>query len=185
MTETVLPKEVLENIQPEYVAPLVAFLCHDSCEETGSLFEVGAGYVAKLRWQRTAGHLFPLKEFTVENIKSKWDKITDFEKNPTYPASNLELMEIISQNFGSGKTADGGSKADEIFGMMYTYLSQGNGKDIVPKVNAIFAFEITKTKGFNMRQLFGLIQSIKNMFIEIKLYKYNKDTQKILSKTGK
>jgi 3-hydroxyacyl-CoA dehydrogenase/3a,7a,12a-trihydroxy-5b-cholest-24-enoyl-CoA hydratase len=50
MTETVLPKEVLENIKPEYVAPLVAFLCHDSCEETGSLFEVGAGYVAKLRW---------------------------------------------------------------------------------------------------------------------------------------
>jgi 3-hydroxyacyl-CoA dehydrogenase/3a,7a,12a-trihydroxy-5b-cholest-24-enoyl-CoA hydratase len=50
MTETVLPKEVLENIKPEYVAPLVAFLCHDSCEETGSLFEVGAGYIAKLRW---------------------------------------------------------------------------------------------------------------------------------------
>jgi len=50
MTETVLPKEVLENIKPEYVAPLVAYLCHDSCEETGSLFEVGAGYVAKLRW---------------------------------------------------------------------------------------------------------------------------------------
>jgi hypothetical protein len=36
-----------------------------------------------------------------------------------------------------------------------------------------------------MRQLFGLIQSIKNMFIEIKLYKYNKDTQKILDKIGK
>lgn len=50
MTETVLPKEVLVNLAPEYVAPLVAWLCHDQCEETGSLFEVGAGYVAKLRW---------------------------------------------------------------------------------------------------------------------------------------
>lgn len=50
MTETVLPKEVLANIQPEYVAPLIAYLCHESSEETGSLFEVGAGYVAKLRW---------------------------------------------------------------------------------------------------------------------------------------
>jgi hypothetical protein len=96
MTETVLPKEVLANIQPEYVAPLVAFLCHDSCEETGSLFEVGAGYVAKLRWQRTAGHLFPLKEFTIENIKSKWDTIVDFEKGATNPTSNLEMMEVIS-----------------------------------------------------------------------------------------
>ena len=50
MTETVLPKEVLDNIKPEYVAPLVAYLVHDSCEENGGLFEVGAGYVTKLRW---------------------------------------------------------------------------------------------------------------------------------------
>jgi hypothetical protein len=34
-------------------------------------------------------------------------------------------------------------------------------------------------------KLLKLIQSIKNLFVEIKLYKYNKDTQKILDKTGK
>ena len=96
MTETVLPKEVLENIKPEFVAPLVAYLCHESSEETGGLFEVGAGYVAKLRWQRTAGVLFPLKDFNPENIKAKWDQITDFEKDATFPASNLEMMEVIS-----------------------------------------------------------------------------------------
>ena len=44
-------------------------------------------------------------------------------------------------------TADAGLKADEIFGMMFTYLAQGNGKDLIGKVNAIYAFEITKTKG--------------------------------------
>jgi len=156
MTETVLPKEVLANIQPEYVAPLVAYLCHESCEETGSLFEVGAGYVAKLRWNRTAGHLFPLKDFTIENIKGKWEKITDFEKDSTFPTSNLEMMEVISQNFGSGKTADGGSKADEIFGMMHTYLAQGHGKDLIGKVNAIYAFEITKTKGGKVEAVYEI-----------------------------
>ena len=46
----------------------------------------------------------------------------------------------------SSYTADG-LRADEIFGMMFTYLSQGNGKDLIPKVNAIYALEITKTKG--------------------------------------
>ena len=47
MTETVMPKELTEALKPEFVAPLVAYLVHDSCEESGSLFEVGAGYVAK------------------------------------------------------------------------------------------------------------------------------------------
>jgi len=31
--------------------------------------------------------------------------------------------------------------------MMYTYLAEGNGKEVVPKVGAIFGFEITKAKG--------------------------------------
>lgn len=50
MTETVLPPQALEMLKTEYVVPLVAYLAHDSCEETGSIFEVAAGYCAKLRW---------------------------------------------------------------------------------------------------------------------------------------
>jgi len=50
MTETVMPKELVEALKPDYVAPLVAVLCHENCPETGSLIEVGAGYIAKERW---------------------------------------------------------------------------------------------------------------------------------------
>jgi NAD(P)-dependent dehydrogenase (short-subunit alcohol dehydrogenase family)/putative sterol carrier protein len=156
MTETVLPKEVLANIQPEYVAPLVAYLCHESSEETGGLFEVGAGYVAKLRWQRTAGKLFALKDFTVENVAKNWETITDFEKDATFPTSNLEFMEVISQNFGSGKASGTAISADEIFGMMHTYLAQGLGKELIPKVAAIYAFEITKTKGGKVEAVYEI-----------------------------
>ena len=56
-------------------------------------------------------------------------------------------MAIVAGGIEPGKTADEGLKSDEIFGMMYTYLAEGNGKDIVPKVGATFAFEITKAKG--------------------------------------
>ena len=44
----------------EYVAPLVAYLAHSSCEESGSFFETSAGSYKKLRWERTEGlNLFP------------------------------------------------------------------------------------------------------------------------------
>ncbi len=39
LTETVMPEEILENLKPEFVSPLVLFLCHDSCTETGAVFE--------------------------------------------------------------------------------------------------------------------------------------------------
>jgi hypothetical protein len=39
--------ELVAALKPEYVAPLVAYLCHEDTEETGGLFEVGAGWVSK------------------------------------------------------------------------------------------------------------------------------------------
>lgn len=50
MTETVLPKEALANLDPKFIVPLVGYLASDACEETGSLFEIAAGYIGKLRW---------------------------------------------------------------------------------------------------------------------------------------
>jgi hypothetical protein len=32
--------QLLEKLKPEYVSPLVAYLCHDSCKENGQVFEV-------------------------------------------------------------------------------------------------------------------------------------------------
>jgi len=55
MTETVMPADVIQALKPEYVAPFVAYLVHESCEDNGALYEVGAGFVARNRWQRSAG----------------------------------------------------------------------------------------------------------------------------------
>lgn len=43
MTATALPEDLVRALHPEYVAPLVAYLCHESCDESGGLFEVVAG----------------------------------------------------------------------------------------------------------------------------------------------
>jgi len=84
MTETVLPPSVLEMLKPEYVVPLVAYLCHSSCQETGSIFEVGGGFVSKLRWQRSEGAFFDLP-FTASQVKERFQEITDFTQNVEYP----------------------------------------------------------------------------------------------------
>ena len=52
MLESVKSSETLKLVHPDWVIPLVAYLSHKSCSETGGLFQVGGGFVAKLRWQR-------------------------------------------------------------------------------------------------------------------------------------
>jgi NAD(P)-dependent dehydrogenase (short-subunit alcohol dehydrogenase family)/acyl dehydratase/predicted lipid carrier protein YhbT len=101
LTETILPKEVTEALKPEYVSPLVAVLCHESSQENGGLFEVGGGFISKLRWQRTEGARFKLgRNITPELVQSHWERITDFGK-ATFPADVAEATQPVMENLGS------------------------------------------------------------------------------------
>ncbi|KII89897.1 hypothetical protein PLICRDRAFT_40080 [Plicaturopsis crispa FD-325 SS-3] len=86
MTETVMPPEMLTNLKPEYVAPFVAAVSHpDGPDASGRIFEVGAGFVAELRWERSNGTVFKTDAtFTPSAVKEKWSELTDFSK-PDYP----------------------------------------------------------------------------------------------------
>lgn len=160
MTETVMPKEVVDALKPEFVAPFVAYLCHDSCQDTGALYEVGAGFVARQRWNRTEGVQYDVEKLSPESIRDKWAHVNSFEKGSTYPTSNQEMMAVVMNNIEArqkakaseaktapAETKSSGLKSENIFGMMATYLNQGLGKDLIPKVASTFGFEITATKG--------------------------------------
>lgn len=96
LTETVMPPELLKHLQPEAVSPLVAWLCHEDCKETKGLFEVGAGYMAKLRWERTKGHLFPLgKKISVDDVAARWNKITDFSESEHPTSINQSMLPVL------------------------------------------------------------------------------------------
>ena len=104
MTESVMPAEILENLKPEFVAPLVLYLTHEAAQEAGSLFEVGAGFIAKLRWERSKGAIFKTDAtFTPAAVQAKWPQITDF-KNAEHPGSIMDVdwMGILEQAKAQG-----------------------------------------------------------------------------------
>ncbi|XP_029475979.1 peroxisomal multifunctional enzyme type 2 [Rhinatrema bivittatum] len=96
LTQTVMPPDLLDALKPEYVAPLVLWLCHESCQENGSLFEVGAGWIGKLRWERSLGAIVQGKNQLVspEAVQEQWGKITDFA-NATKPRTIEESMNTL------------------------------------------------------------------------------------------
>ncbi|MEO3759798.1 SDR family oxidoreductase [Mycobacterium sp. B14F4] len=76
MTEDILPKEVLEKLTPEYVAPVVAQLCTEELPETASIFIVGGGKVQRTALFQNEGLTFDHVP-SVDEVAAKWGEITD------------------------------------------------------------------------------------------------------------
>lgn len=102
MTATVLPPDMMELLKPDYIAPFVAYLCHESCEDTGGLFEVAAGWCSKTRWERSAGHFFDLKNLSVESIRDGWSNVVDFENGESeHPETTQTIFPKLMQQLNS------------------------------------------------------------------------------------
>ena len=100
----------MEGMRPDLVAPVVAWLCHESCQDNGSVIEAAAGWAGKresqrviissrqlkknyrflVRWQRARGCVLRDSAddpIVPEAVRDNWDKITDFT-DALYPKAN-------------------------------------------------------------------------------------------------
>lgn len=93
-----MPPDILDNLKPDWVVPLVAVLVHSSnTSETGSIFEVGGGHVAKLRWERAKGALLKTgPTLTPGAILKKWSNVNDFSE-PSYPSGVADFMTLLEE----------------------------------------------------------------------------------------
>ncbi|KAG9314887.1 hypothetical protein JVU11DRAFT_3989 [Chiua virens] len=105
MTETIMPPEILKKLKPEFVVPFVAAVCHpDGQNASGRVFEVGAGFVAENRWERSKGNIWKTDEtFTPSAVKLKWSEVCDFSdsRHPqlvTDVESTLEVASTLPPN---------------------------------------------------------------------------------------
>jgi NAD(P)-dependent dehydrogenase (short-subunit alcohol dehydrogenase family) len=76
MTQDIMPPEVLEKLTPEYVAPVVGYLCTEECADNGSIFIVGGGKVQRTALFQNEGANFE-KPPTVQDVAAHWSEITD------------------------------------------------------------------------------------------------------------
>lgn len=98
MLSGLLPEEWIQKLKPELVSPLVAYLCHESCTETGGLYEAGAGKYCKVRWQRADGlDLSNNSLVSIDDINSGFAAIDDFN-HAHYPEeimqAGMHLLDI-------------------------------------------------------------------------------------------
>jgi NAD(P)-dependent dehydrogenase (short-subunit alcohol dehydrogenase family) len=88
MTEHILPAEMKAAMSPDLVAPMVAYLCHESCRVSGEIFVARSGYFARNLIVETAG--CNIDDPSIESIAANLDRIMD-TKSWTVPDSAIQL----------------------------------------------------------------------------------------------
>ncbi|MGD8972097.1 MAG: SDR family NAD(P)-dependent oxidoreductase, partial [Desulfobacterales bacterium] len=97
LTEDVMPPDLFEKSKPEFVAPVVMYLCSERCNETGAIFNSGMGYFN--RATILTGPTVQLGDAenppTPELIHKNWDKINSLGGGKEMEDANTAIFALI------------------------------------------------------------------------------------------
>ncbi|KAI6194826.1 D-family protein [Aphelenchoides besseyi] len=82
LSDTILSPEQREALKPEYITPMVTYLCSSDCRETGKVFEAGGSHFGQIKTYRTRGLV--ISNPTAETVRDGWSAITDQEDPLSY-----------------------------------------------------------------------------------------------------
>ncbi|XP_038210998.1 peroxisomal multifunctional enzyme type 2 [Zerene cesonia] len=126
LTEDILPPDMFQAMKPELIAPVVAYMVHDSFEDNGIIIDSTLGFAHKAHLVRSKGTPLrnkPSDPVTIESVKEKWsdvvnmssakriDKITEVTLDLVQGLQEFEdRSKLDSQNPSHWSTASYNSK---------------------------------------------------------------------------
>ncbi|MBS7701379.1 MULTISPECIES: SDR family NAD(P)-dependent oxidoreductase [unclassified Chelatococcus] len=95
MTEALLDSETAEAMKPEYVAPMVAYLCSEACSESGGIFTAGARHFAINRMVHGRGVTFGEGTPDVDDIATRIDEIVSLDGAQAFPSIGEQTARLM------------------------------------------------------------------------------------------
>ncbi|MFC1753154.1 SDR family oxidoreductase [Thermoproteota archaeon] len=103
LTEGIMPPNIVEALRPELVSPLVGYLCSKECKETGYIYSIGGGLIARVAYVEGEGvFIGPNVEISIEDVQAKMTEINDLTNAKEKPNATAQLGPVI-EKLGLGK----------------------------------------------------------------------------------
>jgi len=99
MTEDIMPPEVFQKLNPEFVTPVVLYLCSETCTDSGRILCAGAGLVQTAFILVNDGAFLGGEPSTPEAVAEHWAKITEqsnLKKLNNVMDQSMEIMKHYS-----------------------------------------------------------------------------------------
>ena len=150
LTEDVMPPDMFEKARPEFVVPIVAYLCSDECAESGAIFNAGMGYFNRAAIFTGSGAQIGDVDNppSVEQIEANWKDINTISGTKELADVNAAFMDLITPAPAETKENEDTPAADKpdvqaIFDNMAATFKA----DAAAGVAVVFQFTITGPGG--------------------------------------
>ncbi len=149
LTEDVLPPDLFEKLKPEFVAPLVLYLCSDQCRVTGALYNAGMGYFNRAAIVTGPGTVVgDGKEIpTPETVAANMEKIKSLDKAEEFPNATAAFGPMLAafSPKKEGETPESGGELT-VEGI-FKALPSAFQADRASGVAVVFQFDISGSEG--------------------------------------
>jgi NAD(P)-dependent dehydrogenase (short-subunit alcohol dehydrogenase family)/putative sterol carrier protein len=97
LTEDVLPPDFAQKLKPEFVAPLVLYLCSEQCTDSGLILNAGMGHYSRAAVVNGPGIWLGEEQIPeMGDIHRGWNQIDSLRGAQTYHDANAALMDMLS-----------------------------------------------------------------------------------------
>jgi 3-hydroxy-3-methylglutaryl CoA synthase/NAD(P)-dependent dehydrogenase (short-subunit alcohol dehydrogenase family) len=97
LTEDVLPPDFIDRLKPEYVAPLVLYLCSEQCTDSGLVLNAGMGFYSRAAVVSGPGIMLGEGDQIPDlaDIHQNWAEIDSLKGAQVYHDANAALMDML------------------------------------------------------------------------------------------
>jgi NAD(P)-dependent dehydrogenase (short-subunit alcohol dehydrogenase family)/acyl dehydratase/putative sterol carrier protein len=125
LTADVLPAELQEKMTPEFVAPLVLYLCSEDCPVSGEIYNAGMGFYNRAAVMTAPGVVMGNGKIvpSVEEVSASWEKVTGLKNAREYEQLNDFVSDVLQAFQPKKDTAEaaaggGGASVKAVFEKM-------------------------------------------------------------------
>jgi NAD(P)-dependent dehydrogenase (short-subunit alcohol dehydrogenase family)/acyl dehydratase/putative sterol carrier protein len=147
LTEDVLPPDLFEKLKPEFVAPLVLYLCSKECGETGMIFNAGMGYFNRAAVVSGPGTVVGDGKTapSMEEIHRNWEAIHELSGAKEYYNATVAFGPMID---AFGPKAEAAPAAEGLtVKTIFDRLPDAFQADKATGVDVVFQFKISGPNG--------------------------------------
>jgi putative sterol carrier protein len=145
----VLPPDLFERLKPEFVAPLVLYLCSDRCEENGMIFNAGMGYFNRVAFVTGPGAVIGdgTQIPSVEEIHKHWDEIDKLSGTKEYENATVALAPFMDAFSPKKKEAEPDTGGGLTVKGIFDGIPDAFQADKAVGVDVVFQFDISGPEG--------------------------------------